>query len=107
MLNGYETTLAAWPRPAARRNKRAPSPFPESTQAGDQFMAESTIANRDDDLAVEVARLKREIANLKGAIAERAGDIAQGASRAADVVTQPIRNNPGTAGMLFGALVGL
>jgi len=70
-------------------------------------MAESTLANRDDDLAVEVARLKREIANLKGAIADRAGDIAQGASRAADVVTQPIRNNPGTAGMLFGTLVGL
>jgi ElaB/YqjD/DUF883 family membrane-anchored ribosome-binding protein len=70
-------------------------------------MAESTQTNRDDELAVEVARLKREIANLKDAIAERAEDIVQGASRAADVVTQPIRNNPGTAGLLFGTLLGL
>lgn len=70
-------------------------------------MPDSTQTNRDDDLAAEVARLKREIANLRGAIAERAGDIVQGASRAADVVAQPIRNNPGTAGLLFGALLGL
>jgi hypothetical protein len=70
-------------------------------------MAESTQTNRNDELAVEVARLKRELANLKGAIAERAEDIVQGASRAADVVTQPIRNNPGTAGLLFGTMLGL
>ena len=66
-----------------------------------------TPARGNDDVAAEVARLKREIANLKAALGERAEDIAQGAARAAEVVTQPIRNNPGTAGMLFGGLVGL
>ncbi len=69
------------------------------------------MANEDatgsDELAQEIARLKTEIANLKTALAQRADDIVQGASRAADVVTQPIRNNPGTAGLLFGTLVGL
>jgi ElaB/YqjD/DUF883 family membrane-anchored ribosome-binding protein len=70
-------------------------------------MADNTTPAREDDLNAEVARLKREIANLKDALAERADDIAQGAARAADAVVQPIRNNPGTAGMLFGCLVGL
>ncbi|MEP9386006.1 hypothetical protein [Mesorhizobium sp. KR9-304] len=71
-------------------------------------MADNTTPARgSDDLAAEVAKLKREIANLKAALAERADDIAQGAARAADVVVQPIRNHPGTAGMLFGGLVGL
>ncbi|MBL8579477.1 MAG: hypothetical protein JNK47_19920 [Mesorhizobium sp.] len=69
-------------------------------------MANGEVAG-DDELAREIAQLKAEIGNLKAALAERADDIVQGASRAAEVVTQPIRNNPGTAGMLFGALVGL
>lgn len=60
-----------------------------------------------DELAREIAQLKAEIGNLKAALAERADDLVQGASRAAEVVTQPIRNNPGTAGLLFGTLVGL
>lgn len=60
-----------------------------------------------DELAREIAQLKAEIGNLKAALAERADDLMQGASRAAEVVTQPIRNNPGTAGLLFGTLVGL
>jgi F0F1-type ATP synthase assembly protein I len=70
-------------------------------------MAENTQTSRDDDLAVEVARLKREIANLKRAISERVEDIAEGAGRAAGLVTQPIRNNPGATGLVAGALVGL
>jgi len=69
-------------------------------------MANGEVAG-DDELTREIAQLKAEIGNLKAALAERADDIVQGASRAAEVVTQPIRNNPGTAGMLFGALVGL
>lgn len=67
----------------------------------------STTAAGDDELTQEIARLKREVANLKSALAERADDIVQGASRAAEVVTQPIRNNPGTAGLLFGGVVGM
>ena len=70
-------------------------------------MPDSTQTNKNDDLAAEIDRLKRELANLRGAIAERADDIVEGASRAADVVAQPIRNNPGTAGLLFGTLFGL
>ncbi len=66
-----------------------------------------TPARGNEELAAEVARLKREIGNLRNALAERADDIAQGAARAAEVVAQPIRNNPGTAGLLFGGLVGL
>jgi hypothetical protein len=67
----------------------------------------SAITRGDDELATEIANLKRELSNLKTALSERAGDIAQGASRAAGAVVQPIRDNPGTAGMLFGAMVGV
>jgi len=70
-------------------------------------MADQTPRNTDDELAAEIANLKRELANLRTAVTERASDIAQGASRAAEVVVQPIRDNPGTAGMLFGGLVGV
>ncbi|RLP21867.1 hypothetical protein [Mesorhizobium sp. YM1C-6-2] len=70
-------------------------------------MPDSTQTNREDDLSKEVDQLKREIANLRSAIAERADDLVQGASRAAGAVAQPIRNNPGTAGLLFGTLLGL
>lgn len=71
-------------------------------------MADETLPRNDgDELAAEIANLKRELANLGAALAERAGGIAQGANRAAEAVAQPIRNNPGTAGMLFGGLVGV
>ncbi|MBX3581641.1 MAG: hypothetical protein KF810_07095 [Rhizobiaceae bacterium] len=71
-------------------------------------MAENPIASAgDNELAQEIARLKTEVANLKSALAERAEDIAHGASRAAEVVTQPIKNNPGTAGLLFGGIIGM
>jgi ElaB/YqjD/DUF883 family membrane-anchored ribosome-binding protein len=70
-------------------------------------MADQTPRNRDDELTAEIANLKRELANLRAALGERASDIAQGASRAAEVVVQPIRNNPGTAGILFGGLIGV
>lgn len=70
-------------------------------------MADQTLRNKDDELTAEIANLKRELANLRAALAERASDIAQGANRAAEVVVQPIRNNPGTAGMLFGGLIGV
>ena len=61
----------------------------------------------DDELTAEVANLRRELANLRAALSERADDIVRGAGRAAGAVAQPIRDNPGTAGMLFGGLVGL
>lgn len=71
-------------------------------------MADNPIAaSGDDELTQEIARLKTEVANLKSALAERADDIVQGASRAAEVVTQPIKNNPGTAGLLFGGIIGM
>ena len=47
-----------------------------------------TPARGNDDVAAEVARLKREIANLKAALGERADDIAQGAARAAEAVAR-------------------
>jgi len=64
-------------------------------------------AQSDSDLANEVARLKAELANLRDALAERADDVVQGASRAASAAVQPIRNNPGTAGLLLGGVIGL
>jgi ElaB/YqjD/DUF883 family membrane-anchored ribosome-binding protein len=70
-------------------------------------MAEQTLSRNDDELTAEIAKLKRELGNLRSALAERAGDVAEGASRAAEAVVQPIRNNPGTAGMLFGGLIGV
>ncbi|MCX7305515.1 MAG: hypothetical protein NTV73_14475 [Hyphomicrobiales bacterium] len=60
-----------------------------------------------DRLEEEVARLKREMANLKQALAERADDIVQGAASAAHAVVQPVRNNPGTFGLIAGGLLGL
>lgn len=71
-------------------------------------MAEESMSRSDgDELTAEIANLKRELANLRTALAERADDIAQGAGRVADAMAQPIRNNPGTAGMFFGGLVGV
>jgi len=70
-------------------------------------MAEEGMSRNGDELTAEIANLKRELGNLRSALAERADDIAQGASRAAGAVVEPIRNNPGTAGMLFGGLIGV
>lgn len=60
-----------------------------------------------DDLTQEIARLKNELETLRDALAGRADDVVQTATRAAQAVAQPIRNNPGTAGLLMGGLVGL
>lgn len=64
-------------------------------------------SSEDGDLAAEIARLKAELGNLRDALAGRADDVMQGASRAAQAAVQPIRNHPGTAGLLLGGLVGL
>ena len=68
---------------------------------------DTTPTASEDELTAEIAKLKRELSNLKSALSERADDIVQGAGRAAGAVAKPIRDNPGTAGMLFGGLVGL
>ncbi len=86
-------------------------------------MADIKATGADDDLAKQVAELKREFANLKAAIAERAQDVVGGveglydsaaeqASRAAQALrTQAgvVRDNPGTVSTAFivGAIVGL
>jgi ElaB/YqjD/DUF883 family membrane-anchored ribosome-binding protein len=67
----------------------------------------SASSQNDDRLAEEIARLKSEIANLKDALAGRADDLIQGASNAAQAVVQPVRNNPGTFGLIAGGLIGL
>lgn len=67
----------------------------------------SPSSQSEDGLADEIARLKREIANLKEALAGRADDLLQGASNAAQAVVQPVKNNPGTFGLLAGGLIGL
>jgi hypothetical protein len=85
-------------------------------------MADET-ARKDDDLAKQMAELKREFANLRAAIAERAQDVVGGveglydsaaeqASRATQALrTQAgvVRDNPGTISTAFivGGIVGL
>jgi len=67
----------------------------------------SPSSHSEDGLSDEIARLKREIANLKEALAGRADDFIQGASSAAQAVVQPVKNNPGTFGLIAGGLIGV
>ncbi len=74
-------------------------------------MAESTQTNRDDDLAMEVARLKREIANLKaqsrsGSRRHRAGCGPRCRGRDA-TDPQQSRHRRSLFGTLLGLLAGL
>lgn len=85
--------------------------------------AETKKTGADDDLAQEIAKLKREMANLRAAIAERAQDVVGGveglydsaaekASRATQALRAQagvVRDNPGTVSSAFivGGIVGL
>jgi hypothetical protein len=66
--------------------------------------------NLDDDLADETDGLRRELANLRAVLAERRDDMVAAASRGAQAVVAPVRENPGVVGSIFvlgGQIAGL
>lgn len=62
-----------------------------------------------EDLDPETEKLRRELANLRAVLAERRDDMVSAASRGAQAVVTPIRENPGVVGSAFvlGGIVGL
>jgi len=71
-------------------------------------MAKDPDINADDEQD-ETDGLRREIANLRAVLAERRDDIVAAASRGAQAVVTPVRENPGVVGSAFalGAILGL
>lgn len=76
-------------------------------------MADEPDTNANDDLADETDGLRRELANLRAVLAERRDDMVAAASRGAQAVVTPVRDNPGVVssafvlGGLIGFLIGL
>ena len=64
---------------------------------------------REDVLDPETEKLRRELANLRAVLAERRDDMVAAASRGAQAVVAPIRENPGVVSSVFvlGGIVGL
>jgi hypothetical protein len=62
----------------------------------------------DDELADETDGLRRELANLRAVLAERRDDMVAAASRGAQAVVKPVRENPGVVGSIFvlGGVIG-
>lgn len=65
--------------------------------------------NLDHDPTDETDGLRRELANLRAVLAERRDDMVAAASRGAQAVVTPVRENPGLASSVFvlGAAIGL
>ena len=63
----------------------------------------------DDELADETDGLRRELANLRAVLAERRDDMVAAASRGAQAVVTPVRENPGVVSSVFvlGGVIGL
>ena len=63
----------------------------------------------DDELADETDGLRRELANLRAVLAERRDDMVAAASRGAQAVVKPVRENPGVVSSVFvlGGVIGL
>ena len=58
-------------------------------------MAEDPDINADDEQDDETDGLRRELANLRAVLAERRDDMVAAASRGAQAVVTPVRENPG------------
>jgi hypothetical protein len=63
--------------------------------------------NTGDELGDEDG-LRRELANLGAALAERRDDMIAAASRGAEAVVTPVRENPGigTSAFVLGGIIG-
>jgi ElaB/YqjD/DUF883 family membrane-anchored ribosome-binding protein len=76
-------------------------------------MADEPDTNANDDLGDETDGLRRELANLRAVLAERRDDMVAAASRGAQAVVTPVRENPGIVSSAFvlggaiGFLIGL
>jgi ElaB/YqjD/DUF883 family membrane-anchored ribosome-binding protein len=62
-----------------------------------------------DEMADETDGLRRELANLRAVLAERRDDMVAAASRGAQAVVTPVRENPGVVSSVFvlGGIIGL
>jgi ElaB/YqjD/DUF883 family membrane-anchored ribosome-binding protein len=65
-------------------------------------MADEPDTNANDD------GLRRELANLRAVLAERRDDMVAAASRGAQAVVTPVRENPGvvTSAFVLGGVIG-
>jgi ElaB/YqjD/DUF883 family membrane-anchored ribosome-binding protein len=71
-------------------------------------MAKDPDLNADDEQDDETDGLRRELANLRAVLAERRDDMVAAASRGAQAVVTPVRENPGlvSSALIMGGTIG-
>jgi hypothetical protein len=71
-------------------------------------MAKDPDINADDEQDDETDGLRRELANLRAVLAERRDDMVAAASRGAQAVVTPVRENPGvvSSALIMGGIIG-
>jgi hypothetical protein len=71
-------------------------------------MAKDPDINADDEQDDETDGLRRELANLRAVLAERRDDMVAAASRGAQAVVTPVRENPGlvSSALIMGGTIG-
>jgi ElaB/YqjD/DUF883 family membrane-anchored ribosome-binding protein len=71
-------------------------------------MAKDPDINADDEQDDETGGLRRELANLRAVLAERRDDMVAAASRGAQAVVTPVRENPGvvSSALIIGGIIG-
>ncbi len=71
-------------------------------------MAKDPDLNADDEQDDETDGLRRELANLREVLAERRNDMVAAASRGAQAVVTPVRENPGlvSSALIMGGTIG-
>jgi hypothetical protein len=71
-------------------------------------MAKDPDINAGDEQDDETDGLRRELANLRAVLAERRDDMVAAASRGAQAVVTPVRENPGvvSSALIIGGIIG-
>ncbi len=71
-------------------------------------MAKDPDINAGDEQDDETDGLRRELANLRAVLAERRDDMVAAASRGAQAVVTPVRENPGvvSSALIMGGIIG-
>jgi ElaB/YqjD/DUF883 family membrane-anchored ribosome-binding protein len=71
-------------------------------------MAKDPDINAGDEQDDETDGLRRELANLRAVLAERRDDMVAAASRGAQAVVTPVRENPSvvSSALIMGGIIG-